>query len=191
MEQHRRKYVMMVLSMAALCNIPYFFVFYLSRDDKDNKVYFRYDRTNFGQSEYQLVYHNIMHLAFTVCFPIIILLIVTVKMMVVLRIKQRNMQNSNTLNLSINTVLIIIVLTFIICQLPLLANSILHVVYGSSGAGARKCGNVLFYLVPLEMVFLALNSAARPFIYMMLKNHFAWPLRYTLRRAGTIEMISM
>ena len=72
-EQHRRKYVMMVLIMAALCNIPYFFVFHLSRNDKNNKVYFRYDRTDFGKSEYQLVYHNIMHLAFTVCFPIIIL----------------------------------------------------------------------------------------------------------------------
>ena len=133
-----------------------------------------------------------MHLAFNVCSPIIILLTVTVKMMVVLR-KQRNMKNSNTLNLSINTVLIIIVLTFIICQLPLLVNSIVDIIYDYFNIGTVECSSFLFYFSRLGIVLLALNSAARPFIYMRLKNHFAWPLRYTLRkeRAESIEMDSM
>ena len=193
-ERHRRKYVVIVLSISAVCNIPYFFGFSLSQDEETNMVYFRYDLTNFGKSNlFKLVYHNIMFPACTVCLPVIILLIVTVKMMIVLRKKQRNVQDSNMSDLNINTVLITIVLTFIISQLPLLVDSIVYIIYDRFSTGTPECSSFLFYFSHLVIVFLALNSAARPFIYMMLKNHFAWPLRYTLRNklAESIEMGNM
>ena len=48
--QHRRKYVLIVLSMALLCNIPYFFVRNLS-PFQYNKVYFYYVDTSLGNND--------------------------------------------------------------------------------------------------------------------------------------------
>ena len=171
-ERHRRKYVRIVLTMAVLCNIPYFFEHHLSQDDENN-----------GKSDlFKLVYHNIMYLAFTVCLPVIILLIVTIKL-----------QNSNMSNLSINTVLITILRIFIICQFPLLVYKILNFIYDRADIKIRVCGRFDFYFSGVVLVLLILNSAARPFIYMVLNDLFVWPLRHTLRneRAETIEMGSI
>ena len=190
-ERHRRKYVVILLSLAVLCNIPYFFVLNLSQneDGEHNKVSFSYILTSFGKSDsFKLVYHNIMHPAFTVCLPFVILFIITVKMMVALSKKHSNMQNSNMLNLNINTVIITILLTFIICRSPILVNRVLMFIYNKP-----TCGSVYFYFSGLVPVFLVLNTAARPFTYMVLRNHFTWPLRHNLRneRAESIEMGSM
>ena len=109
-----------------------------------------------------------MYIALTVCLPIIIL-IVTVKIIVVLRRTQNNMQNSDTLNIKINTVLITILLTFIICQFPLLINRILASIIQT------ESGSLYFYFSGLVSVLLVLNFAARPFVYLVLRNHFARP----------------
>ena len=175
--------MLIVLSMAALCNIPYVFEHHLFRGDVNNNI--TYDPISFSKSEL-LVYDKIMYIALTVCLPVIIL-IVTVKVIVVLRRNQNNMQNSNTLNIKINTVLITILLTFIICQFPLLVNRILASII------KPECGSLYFYFSGLASALLVLNFAAHPFVYLLLRNHFARPLRHTLRkeRAGTIEMGSM
>ena len=191
-EWHGRKYVKIVLSMSALWNIPYFFEHSLSHDDENNKV----DSvlTSFGKSDlFKSVYKNIMDPAFTECLPVIILLIVTVKIIAVLRKKQRTVQDSNTSNLNVDTVLVTILLTFLSCQLPLIVDSILHFIYGLSASTPPGCGSFHFYNTGLLLVFLVLNSAARPFIYMVLKNHFTWSLRHNFRneRAESIEMGSM
>ena len=193
-ERYRRKYVKMVLSMATLCNIPFFFVHNISQDERNNMVYFKYDKTRFGKSDFfDLAYENIMKFAFNACLPVITLFIVTTKMMMVLRKKQRNMQNSDMSNLNINTVLTTVLRTFIICQLPLLVDTILHFMYDLAVITRLECGSFHFYNSGYMCVFLVLNSAARPFIYMILQNHFTWSLRYNLRneRAGSIEMVSM
>ena len=188
-QRHRRKYVMIVLSMAALFNIPYFFVHTLSQDDEIN-----INVTSLGKSDlFRIMYLNVMHPTFAVSLPLIILLIVTIRMMVVLSKKQGNMQNSDPSNLNINTVLTTILQTFIICQLPVLVDNILHFISSLSDSTPPGCGSFHFYNTGFEYVCLVLNSAARPFIYMVLQNHFTWPLRYNLRneRAGSIEMGSM
>ena len=193
-ERHRRKYVKMVLSMATLCNIPFFFVHNISQDDRNNMVYFKVDKTRFSKNDFfDLAYENIMKLAFNVCLPVITLFVVTTKIMMVLRKKQRNMQNSDMSNLNINTVLTTILRTFIICQLPLLVDTILHFTYDLARWKTPGCGSFHFYNSVLFPVFLVLNSAVRPFIYMVLQNHFTWSLRYTLRneRAESIAMSSM
>ena len=185
-ERHRRKYVRIVLIMATLCNIPYFFEHRLSQDNKNN---YGYALTSLGESAlFKFVYHNIMYRSLTVCLPVIILLIVTAKMIVVLRKKENIMSD-----LKINTVFITIVLTSTISQLPLLVYSILNAISASSSIGTLECGSFLFYFSRLESVFLVLNSAARPFIYMVLNNLFVWRLRRTLRneRAESIEIGSM
>ena len=191
-ERHRRKYVLIVLSLAAVWNIPYFFVHNLSQDDEiSNKI--DYVQTSFGEKYFfELVYNDIMHPALTVCLPVIILLILTVEMIVVLRKKQSNMQNSNTSNLSINIVLVTVLLTFIICQSPLLVYSILYE-YDPARIKTLMCGSFHFYFSGLVFVFVILNSAANPFIYVVLRNHFTWPLKHTVisERAETIAMGSI
>ena len=193
-ERHRQKYVKMVLSMATLCNIPFFFVHNISQDDRNNIVYFKYNETRFGKSDFfDLAYENIMELAFNACLPVIILFIVTIRIMVVLRKKQRNMHNSDMSNLNINTVLITILRTFIICQLPLIVDTILHFMYDLAVITRLECGSFHFYNAGYMFVFLALNSAARPFIYMVLQNNFTWSLKHRMRneRAESIEMSSI
>ena len=188
-ERHSRMYVKIVISIAVLCNIPYFFVYKLSQDDRSTAAL-----KKFGNHVlFKLVYDILMDPVFIVYLPLIILLIVTIKMMVVLRKKQSNMQHSNTSNLDINTVLITILLTFLLCQVPLLIDRILHFMYGLGVIETLKCGSFPFYNSGFMIVFLALNSAARPFIYMVLKNRFTWPLRHSLRNeiSETIEMGSM
>ena len=170
-ERHMQKYVAIVLSLAALCNIPYFFVRHLSQDNENNVGY---DRTNISKSNlFELVYDNILSIAFNVYLPVTILLIVTIKMIVVLRKKQRNMQDSNTSNLNINSVLITILLTFIICQFPFFVYRVLYFIYHIAGIKTHVCGSFDFYFAGFIFVFLILNSAARPFIYMALKYHEA------------------
>ena len=191
-EWHRRKYVKIMLSMAALWKIPYFFERSLAHDDENNKV--DSALTSFGKSHlFKSVYENIMDPAITICLPVIILIIVTVKIIVVLRKKQRTVQDSNTSNLNFDTVLVTVILTFLSCQLPLLVDSILHFIYGLSASTPPGCGSFHFYNTGLLYVFLVLNSAARPFIYMVLKNHFTWSLRHNFRneRTESIEMGSM
>ena len=186
-ERHRRKYVVMVFIVAILCNIPYFFVLDLSLDVNKNV---EYAPIVFIKDDlFRWVYHSIIYIAITVCLPVIILLIVTIKLMMVLT----KMHNSNMSNLDINTVLITILLTFTICHFPLLVCSILHFIHDLAGSKSSGCGSLYFYFSRLVPVFLALNSAANPFIYMVFKDHFTWPLRHTLRneRAESIEMGSI
>ena len=188
-QRHRRQYVMIVLSMAALFNIPTFFARTLSQDDEINM-----NLTSFGKSDlFRMMYLNTMHPVFAVWLPFIILLIVTTKIMVVLSKKQVNMQNLDTLNLNINTVLKAILQTFIICQLPLLVDNILHFISGLSASTPPGCGSFHFYNTGFEYVCLVLNSAARPFIYVVLQNNFTWSLRHNLRneRTESVEMGSM
>ena len=164
--------MLIVLSMALLCNIPYFFVRNLSPLHY-NKVYFYYVDTNLGKSDvFKLVYYNILYPAYTVCLPVIIVLIVIVKTIVVLR-KNRNVQDSSKLQNNIDTILITVLLAFIISQFLLLVASILRIIC-SDRSSSYECDRVAFYFSGIVFVLVALNSAVKPFIYMVLKNHFAW-----------------
>ena len=183
-ERHRRKYVVIVLGIAALCNIPNFFVRSLSLYEETNFYFYRVVETTFGESDLVRVVYPV----FIVCLPVIILLTITLKIMVVLRREQIK----NTPQNNINTVIIRILLTFTICQFPLLVDSILSIIYSDSSS-SPECGSVRLYLHGLASMFTALNSASKPFIYIVLRNHFAWLLRNSSRneKAETIEMSSM
>ena len=151
--------MVIVLSLAAFCNIPHFFVHKLLHYEQYNMMYFYYVDTSLGIKS---VYYNIMYPGYTVCLPVIIVLIVTVKMMMILR-KSRNVQDSSTSQKNINTILNAILLTFNICQFPLLVNSILRIIYSDSSSSS-ECGSVNFYFSGIVFVLVALNSAVKPFI---------------------------
>ena len=74
---------------------------------------------------------------------------------------------------NINTVLNAILLTFIICQFPLLVNSILRIIYSDS-LTSSECDSIHLYFSGVVFVLVALNSAVKPFIYIVLNNHFTW-----------------
>ena len=192
-KRNRRKYLVTVLSMAALCNIPYFFVHNLSQYETNS---FIPEHTSFGTNNWFWLVYDILYRAFIVCIPVIILLIVIVNMIVVLRQKQQQSRNNdslNTLENNINTVLITILITFLICQLPRVVNSILYFTYDPSSLAALECGSVEFYLQGIENVFVTLNSAANPVIYLVLRNRFTCFVRHSLsnKRAESIEMSGM
>ena len=142
-------------------------------------MYFYYVDTSLGIKSV----YNIMYPVYTVCLPVIIVLIVTVKMMVVLR-KSRNVQNSSTSQKNKNALLNAILLTFIICQSPLLVDSIISIIHVySHNSSLSECDSVNVYFYGIVLVLVALNSAAKPLIYMVLKNYFTWHAR-SLRNKG-------
>ena len=188
--------MVIVASIAALCNTPYFFVRNLSHNKINQKAYFDTELKSLGKSSwFWLVYDNILYPAVTVWLPVIILLIVIVTMKVVLRKRQResrHTESSHTPESNINTVVISVLVTFLISQFPRLIYSVMYFMYDHASYRSPECGSVLFYTHGIDYVFVALNSAANPFIYIVLRNHFTWLLRHPLRneRAESVEMSS-
>ena len=76
-ERHGQKYIVLVLSMAVLYNIPRFCEAYLARGEINGQVKYDSIWTSLGESfQYRLVYWTIMYSVFVVCLPFIILIII-------------------------------------------------------------------------------------------------------------------
>ena len=170
LEQNGKKYVVAVIIIAVLCNIPRFFVIYLEQYTENGLVYYKYIFTSMSKSKwYGSVYVNIMISTLSISVPTILLLILTTKMLVKLRKQQkkrRNMQPGHATSDNVNAILISILVTFIVCQFPRLVYMVAHRYMEYS------CGSFLFYFGTIGFVFGAVNSAANPFLYFMINKQF-------------------
>ena len=141
--QHGHKYVVLIFILANLYTVPYFLEEYLVLNVSDNKANFVIQNTDLGKNEIcWLVYYFILCLILLTCLPYPILVIATVKMLSVLRKRQkvkRNMQSSPSSQSSINAILIVVLVTFIICQVPYFVFIILYSLID------YQCGSVTFY----------------------------------------------
>ena len=189
--RHGHKYVVLVVILSFLYNIPYFCEYYLHQArgwdfDLRKKVYYTaYNHTGFISNDFYDIYSSRVHLVVVVSIPCLILLFVTVSMLAELRKrkkKKKNMQTSQTSQNSITLTLVSILITFIICQLPY------FVWYGFSGnirdfnrnseqmmwfdKKIKGCGDFMFYMRLLVDAGLLLNSSANGFIYYFLNKTF-------------------
>ena len=191
-ERHGQKYVMLVLSMAVLFNIPHCCEWYLVQGERNGQVNFDMNLTSLGKSDkYELVYYTIIYSTFVVALPLIVIIIVTVRILMALKKRQskkRNMQTTTTSSQgNINAVLITVIIIFLICQTPYLATMI-RVVYGS----CSLCDSCYMFFWT-SYVFIALNSAANPFIYFIVNKQFRSLLKTHCQctRNDGIETIEM
>ena len=207
--RHGHKYVILVAFLSVLYNIPHFCEYYIDYkyawnsyvedqfdfswsshysdhyDDRHTHGFYALLRTGLVNEELLHIYSRI-HAAVVVSLPCLILLFVTVSILVELRKlkkKRSNMQTSQTSQNSITVMLVTILITFIICQLP-------YFVWSGFGGKIRNpdvdnlswwfpgekkiqgCGSVMYYIRRLVDAGLLLNSSANGFIYFFLNRTF-------------------
>ena len=202
-KQHGHKYVVLVVILSFLYNIPYFCEYYLHRLESG---YFNYARTGLVNKEMLDIYSRI-HAAVIVSLPCLILFFATVSILLKLKkLKQRrsSMQTSQTSQDSITVMLVAILILFITCQLP-------YFVWSGFGGDIRNpdlddslgwlnekkkiqgCGSFMFYMRRLVDAGLLLNSSANGFIYFLLNKTFREALfsRCPCRRDEGTEMTEM
>ena len=162
-------------------------------------------RTGLVSRELLHIYSR-LNAAVIVSLPCLILLFVTVSILVELKKlkkKRSNMQTSQTSQDSITVMLVTILITFIVCQLP-------YFVWSGFGGDIRNpdldrflvwrdknkiqgCGSFMYYIRWLVDAGLLLNSSANGFIYFFLNKTFREALfsRCLCRRDEGSEMIEM
>ena len=173
--RHGHKYVVLVVILSFLYNIPYFGEYYLHQEGFSRA----YKRTDFVSKELlNVIYPSRVHSVIVVGVPCLILIFVTVSILVELRKrekKKRNMQttqSTQTTQNSVTPMFVTILITFILCELPY------FVWYGFGEVKIKPtydyldCGSFMFYIRWLINLGLLLNSSANGFIYFFLNKTF-------------------
>ena len=200
--QHGHKYVILVVFLSFLYNIPYFCDYYLGyKYAKYRYVYDNYDwrqadnyvdgwngfytlnRTGLVSKESLLIFSRI-HAAVIVSLPCLVLIFVTVSILVELRKlkkKRSSMQTSQTSQNHITVMLVTILIASIICQLPYfvwfgfggeIRNPDLDNFLSHEKRKIQGCGNFMYYISRLVDAGLLLNSSANGFIYFFVNKTF-------------------
>ena len=199
--QHGHKYVILVVFLSFLYNIPSFCEYYIhymytrcsyiydhfANFSGKGRFYDHYVngshsfyalmRTGLVSRELLDIYSRI-HAALTVSLPCLTLFFVTVSILVELRklkTKRSSMQTSQTSQNSITVMLITILITFIICQVPYFVWSGIGVEIHNADLDplldwrdekmVQGCGSFMYYIRWLSDAGLLLHSSANGFIY--------------------------
>ena len=190
---HGQKYVKLIVILSILCNFPVFVQLYLEPHEKDSQVYIRYRLTDLFSYQFYDVYYHHVGTTFLTFPPLIILCFVTVKILVKLSKRQKkksSMQTSSTPQTSVTAVLITILITFAICQIPVfLYFAILQCIPSLDS----RCGSFTFYFGEFTYVGVLLNSSANGYIYFFMNKSFRDALfsRCDCKRSDGPETIEM
>ena len=176
--QHGHKYVVLVVILSFLYNSPHFIEYYLIPVEFYDYSWLLVTTTGFLSKRFYDVYATYVHPTFVVGVPCLVLIFVTVSILVKLRKrkkKKRNMQTSQASQTSITVMLVTILITFVLCQIPY------FVWYGFGGVNDDlsgwyekniDCRDFMFYMHWLVNLGLLLNSSANGFIYFFLNKTF-------------------
>ena len=192
---HGQKYVKLIVILTIMCNFPVFIRFSLEPYEKYGQVYIRVVSPDLLIQSYEFyhMYYVYATEALVVCLPLIILCFVTVKILLELnkrQKKQSNMQTSSTPQASITAVLITILITFAICQIPYFLYWALLYNFPSL---KYRCGSFRFYFQEFVDVRFLLNSAANGYVYFFMNKSFRDALfsRCECKRNDGLETIEM
>ena len=173
--RHGHKYVVLVIILSILYNIPYFGEYYLHQEGFGHV----YNHTGFVSKELlNVIYPSRVHSVIVVGIPCLILSFVTVSILVELGKrdkKKKNMQTKQTTQTTQNSVtamFLTILIIFIICQLPYFVWYCFGDVRDLSTYDFLDCGSFMFYIRWLINLGLLLNSSANGFIYFFMNKTF-------------------
>ena len=190
---HGQKYVKLIVILSILYNFPIFIQLYLESYEKDGQVYIRREVTGLLSYQFYYVYYYYVTAPLVVCLPLIMLCFVTVKILAELRKRQKkksSMQTSSTSQTSVTGVLITILITFAICQIP---EFLYWAILKNIPSLDHRCGSFGFYFHEVVQVGLLLNSSANGYIYFFMNKSFRDALfsRCECNRNDGPEMIEM
>ena len=190
---HGQKYVKLIVLLSILYSFPVFIDHYLESYEKDGQVYIWAGLTDLLSRQFYDVYYDYVLGTFVTCLPFIILCFVTVKILVELKKREKkksSMQTSSTPQTSITAVLITILITFIICQIPFCLCMAILLKMPSLD---HRCGSFMFYSFSFIWVGLLLNSTANGYIYFFMNKSCRDALfsRCECKRNDGPEMIEM
>ena len=195
-KKHGQKYIILILILSILYNIPHFLATYIhTHQDENGRVYTVPQYTEIGYSKvYTFGYKIISYSILILCLPLTILIFITIRILIELRENARvrrtlqSSQQENSQN-NITAILVTIVIILIICQLPSVINQIL---WKALDRKSRQCGGFQFYFRRISNLFVTVNSAANFFIYFSLNKRFRYALfTHTCRtrsRSNATEM---
>ena len=170
-----RKYLLVVLLLSFLYNIPRFAaakIIYRLDEYNNSRAY--PELTAMGDNKwYHIIYGNIFYLIFLLTLPLLTLTILNVMLINTLKeIKRKRMEMQSLRQQQDNNVtfvLIIVVLVFMICQLPALINQLLWNILADEH---RQCGGFQYYFSRLCNLLVIINSAINFLIYFLFNKRF-------------------
>ena len=174
--RHGHKYVVLVVMLSFLYNIPYFIEYYIHQIGSSRA----YKRTSFVSKELlSVIYPSRVHSVIVVGVPCLILIFVTVSILVELRKREKKKRKTcrpprapKTTQNSVTPMFVTILITFILCELPYFVWYGFGEVKILSTYDYLDCGSVMFYIRWLINLGLLLNSSANGFIYFFLNKTF-------------------
>ena len=168
-----------VLVAAVLYNIPKFVerhVVYYTVQTSNNGTSTSADWTwtRFGGNRsFYRAYDSLFLLIFLLVPPILILTVLTIRLIKAMKAHRRmqtEMQSrSQPDDGNVTFALVIVVIVFIVCQVPTFVGYALMEVLGSD---VISCGGIVYYLGHMTTVLLTLNSAVNFFIYIFANKRF-------------------
>ena len=170
-----RKYLLIVLCLSFLYNIPRFAASKINYElGPNNETIAIPSYTEMGKNPlYLIIYNNILYLIFLLILPLLTLTILNVRLINALKeIKRRRMEMQSLRQQQDNNVtfvLIIVVLVFTVCQLPALVNQLLWNILSD---GHRICGGFQYYFSCLSNLLVIINSAINFLIYFLFNKRF-------------------
>ncbi|CAD5116431.1 DgyrCDS5321 [Dimorphilus gyrociliatus] len=173
-----RRYAILVILISLIYNVPRWFEFKLS-DTNDNNTTVQM-LTALGDNQlYNYIYKVYMYTIIIVIGPFLFLLCLNAALVRTLHRANRNMQQSkhSAQEHNITVVIIIVVGTFLVCQLPSIPDNICGAIYSS--AEVRESPN-LIRLHTLSNLMVISNSAVNFFLYAVFGKKFRRVFRLKL-----------
>ena len=168
--QNAQRCVIAIITFSFLYNLPRYFESYLSVSYVNGTRKLGLVYTVLGESRiYQLVYFDILYYIFSFVLPLLLLIVLNTRLIVAYRALQAKRAKMNLRQESDNNitlVMIIIILSFIVCQAPA---RIVQIVWNYTSPG---CHVYQFYVIQISTVLEVLNSSNNFFIYTALRKQF-------------------
>lgn len=174
-----RRYAILVILISLIYNVPRWFELKVS-NNTGNHTIVQLQLTALGDDHlYNLIYKVYMYTIIIVIGPFLFLLCLNVALVRTLHRANRNMQQSkhSAQEHNITVVIIIVVATFLVCQLPSIADNICGAIYEKSQVLKSPS---LIRLHTLSNLMVISNSAVNFFLYAVFGKKFRRVFRLKL-----------
>jgi hypothetical protein len=152
---------------------------YFQMPDTAIRVTIAEETTMAASKWYRIIHGNILYAVYVTGLPQIAMVYHDVKIILQLRTSCNNSSQSEARTDHVTRLVVFIITTSLVCQVPALINQIL---WNTLPAMARDCGGLQFYLSPASNALIVINSASSFPIHIFFNPRFRDILMPSLRR---------